>query len=895
MNKKIFSLLIIILIIMLMLSGCTIKKKSIEVNNNPINVDPKDLIKIENCVDLQNMNNNLSGHYILSNDIDCSETKNWNNGAGFIPIGFKENNKIVHFTGSLNGNNFKISDLYINTSKNYVGLFSITEGAQITNLGVENGFVSGKENVGGIVGLTEDTTNNLSRVYSNNLSRVYFNGVVNGTKLVGGIIGDQGETILSESYTSGKVEAELSFVGGLVGYQRGISKIERSFSTMSVKGKDHVGGLVGYQKPVIVLDFTSEIVDSFSLGLISGDNDLGGITGYAGGTTERTFFSGKIIPNKDDTYFGGISSSTLEYNGSRTNYWNAEYLGLNIDDYYEYNGRSNKDLMKQETFKDWDFSNVWAIEENNSYPYIKNLKKPVYDIDNEENLEVIEPKIEKTINYDKQCSQLGVNYAFLQENKDTSYQDLIFNGNKITDNVLEYFLTEDGLVFIKRIGVKNYLYFNGILISDVEEKNFSRGRFVLFSENLIYGYNSDHKPFLFRIGESDNLIEKTRIDIEEKLNKKFDFEGCDLDDGHYLLSFKESSNEKDYPHYLVFDNTFIGSSYNSDISSGNYAFVNENNELICGGNIIGTTDNKYMKISSKTNSSDDPEAEFIVGPEDCLFKQKDSKRVYNRNDIFYNSDLVGEGRDIYLNGSTYGYSFDGDEGILKDNCFSLNGKTILCTKKSNMSLENDYYMSQKHLLTFTNKMLSENYAYFDDKLIGTKPSSTVYYSTDDVVKEIPQVIIGENNIAYEYNTEIFFNDKKIGCRYPGLISISSTWSMNLSPNSNFFEDTNFTNKPSCNNTYVSFIYLTDDKLFYVTVDFNEDGMSWPMVRNENGDLLGELGFFEIEKTDLKDFLRTTKGNLKVSGGQIMFYNKNGELQVGTTIVGKGDSPQISKC
>ena len=36
---------------------------------------------------LQGMNNNLSGNYVLGNDIDASDTVNWNDGKGFEPIG----------------------------------------------------------------------------------------------------------------------------------------------------------------------------------------------------------------------------------------------------------------------------------------------------------------------------------------------------------------------------------------------------------------------------------------------------------------------------------------------------------------------------------------------------------------------------------------------------------------------------------------------------------------------------------------------------------------------------------------------------------------------------------------------------------------------------------------
>ena len=38
--------------------------------------------QITNATQLQEMKDNLNAHYVLMNDIDCSDTVNWNGGAG---------------------------------------------------------------------------------------------------------------------------------------------------------------------------------------------------------------------------------------------------------------------------------------------------------------------------------------------------------------------------------------------------------------------------------------------------------------------------------------------------------------------------------------------------------------------------------------------------------------------------------------------------------------------------------------------------------------------------------------------------------------------------------------------------------------------------------------------
>ncbi len=74
---------------------------------------------IDSLVDLQAINKNSttrSHAYKLDSDIDASETRNWNGGEGFDPIG--------SFSGTFDGDGNEISDLYIDRpSTDKVGLF----------------------------------------------------------------------------------------------------------------------------------------------------------------------------------------------------------------------------------------------------------------------------------------------------------------------------------------------------------------------------------------------------------------------------------------------------------------------------------------------------------------------------------------------------------------------------------------------------------------------------------------------------------------------------------------------------------------------------------------------------------------------------------------------------
>ncbi|HOQ89166.1 MAG TPA: PASTA domain-containing protein, partial [Candidatus Hydrogenedentes bacterium] len=87
----------------------------------------------------------LDDVYRIAGDIDASETAIWNGGAGFEPI--------IGFTGKIMGDGHTISDLTINRpGEDYTALFGmISTGAVIENLTLENLFVSGGDEVGGLV------------------------------------------------------------------------------------------------------------------------------------------------------------------------------------------------------------------------------------------------------------------------------------------------------------------------------------------------------------------------------------------------------------------------------------------------------------------------------------------------------------------------------------------------------------------------------------------------------------------------------------------------------------------------------------------------------------------------------------------------------------------------
>ena len=226
---------------------------------------------------------------------------NWTSGDGWLPIG-NENNRSG---ASFNGNGHIIANLYINRTTSFsdpgaVGLFGYVRG-QINNLGLVDVDIKGVDRVGGLVGDNSDST----------IRDSYVIGSVSGKAEVGGLAGRSGA--ISNSYAAGSVSGE-STVGGLAG-QAG--RISSSYATSSVSGHSSVGGLVGQ---------VSRISDSYATGTVSGTGEglqVGGLAGwadeilisYATGTVSGESIVGGLAGGADTIRSSYATGSVLGHSG----------------------------------------------------------------------------------------------------------------------------------------------------------------------------------------------------------------------------------------------------------------------------------------------------------------------------------------------------------------------------------------------------------------------------------------------------------------------------------------------------------------------------------------------------------------------------------------------------
>lgn len=217
-----------------------------------------------------------SASAMLTADIDlknyCHAAEDGKELLSWIPIG----NYYNRWKGNMNGQGHTISNLYIKTAQDYVGLFGYTDGATIQDLIFDNAKV---ENV--------NTTN----------ANTYYTGILAGSahgyspSHIKGIKTTKNCTVIGQEDT-----------GGIVGFAK--INLENCENHSSVKGTKIVGGIVGYIS-------YNNIKCCTNYGTVENNiTNIGGIIGYAYGTSiEDCANYGKITST--GRCAGGIAGQTV--------------------------------------------------------------------------------------------------------------------------------------------------------------------------------------------------------------------------------------------------------------------------------------------------------------------------------------------------------------------------------------------------------------------------------------------------------------------------------------------------------------------------------------------------------------------------------------------------------
>ena len=274
----------------------------------------------------------LDKKYVQVQNIDLSSIPD------FEPIGIAT----AKFTGTYDGNNNIISNLTINKpTTSYIGLFGSISKATLENIRLINGSITGKNYVGGLVGINHFST----------IANCYATGVVTGTSAVDILSGDSYSTSsISNCYTTGEVTGTSS-IGGLVGIHDNSSKITSCYSTGVVTGTSNVGGLVGN-------NYKSSISDSYSTSEVTGISDnVGGLVGYNNidGSIIHCYATGVVTGTS--YYVGGLAGNT--YSPITNSYWDKETTKRSTS--LGGIGYTTAQMKSQASYTDWDFTTIWKI------------------------------------------------------------------------------------------------------------------------------------------------------------------------------------------------------------------------------------------------------------------------------------------------------------------------------------------------------------------------------------------------------------------------------------------------------------------------------------------------------------------------------------------------------
>ena len=280
---------------------------------------------------------------------DSSKLHKW------TPIG----NSSVAFLGHFDGNGFSISGMFINTTSSHNGLFGNVSGS-VSNLTVENSWVTGGKFTGGIVGLNIGTLENLKNKaavignddctggvvgktaqkqyrYNSVLKNISNSGIVVGKKNVGGVSGCATYVTIDGLENSAIIEGEIQ-VGGVIGGIGSSSKndIKNLKNTGDVIGQNFVGGVSGHCGALVngstpsyqCWDTSSWPCGIFSnasnTGLVVGKNYVGGVLGVACSGTISNLSNVADIEGEYGT--GGVVGS-LAYVTSKNMYNTGNIFG----------------------------------------------------------------------------------------------------------------------------------------------------------------------------------------------------------------------------------------------------------------------------------------------------------------------------------------------------------------------------------------------------------------------------------------------------------------------------------------------------------------------------------------------------------------------------------------
>lgn len=263
------------------------------------------------------------GYYKQMNDIDLTSWISANSSIkGWVPVGFNGDTPIIY-----DGNNYKVTGLWVNSSDNYTGLFSNFSKGTIRNLTVE---ATAKQVRGGNYAAIV-----IGRIGEGVIENVTAMGNVSAGNYVGGIAGYTAGTTLNQLSYTGQLTA-TGWVGGITSYSTGapITKCEAKDVTIKASSSAFAGGLTTKNTGTI-----TECATYVTITNACSEGRIAGLVAENSGTIKRCLVTGTVNSTGINACTGGLvaeakSGSVIEDCYSTANVsgtkWTAGLVAYNF-------------------------------------------------------------------------------------------------------------------------------------------------------------------------------------------------------------------------------------------------------------------------------------------------------------------------------------------------------------------------------------------------------------------------------------------------------------------------------------------------------------------------------------------------------------------------------------
>lgn len=234
------------------------------------------------------------------------------------------------FTGSINGNNHKITGLK-------KPLFNKIIFSKVKNLKIENANISSQETTIGSLAKTVQLTT-LENINLNNIT-IQGSGNASGDSTVGGLAGYVKESTVNKiSLNNSSISGTNNLVGGVFARAEYTTIQNTNIANSSISGKGKVGGIAGEIN-------NSTVENCYTLGSVTGNNNVGGFVGWVTASRVRNCFANTTVKGNAGNCGGFVGIVDQKTKNTLTKIENNISFG-NVSNGYKFDGRSAKDRIE---------------------------------------------------------------------------------------------------------------------------------------------------------------------------------------------------------------------------------------------------------------------------------------------------------------------------------------------------------------------------------------------------------------------------------------------------------------------------------------------------------------------------------------------------------------------